>query len=314
MLHIPEKATPTNRIDKVSPLLDHLLARFQSVYYPHRDLSIDETMIGFKGRVSFMQYCPLKPTKWELKAFVLADSETGYICNILPYAGQETRAHLSSCNGDLPLLAEVVVTVAEKYLGKGHHIYADRFYSSVPLADELEKKDTGYTGTIIRNRKQLPKAVRKNMVKLRSGETKAWRCRKKLVLGWRDKGKTVLMLSTVHTATLMTVTGRLGETKTKTIVIHKCNQSIGGVDKADQHSVYYSFGRHSIKWWRKLIFGLFEVAIVNLYIIYKITVTKPLTHVDCRRQIVIGLCDGLAIGEVRRQLIRPTKTDKRFLG
>ena len=47
------------------------------------------------------------------------------------------RAHLSSCNDDLPLLAKVVVTVAEKYLGKGHHIYADRFYSSVPLADKL---------------------------------------------------------------------------------------------------------------------------------------------------------------------------------
>ena len=96
MLHIPEKARPTNRIDKVSPLLDHLV-RFQSVYYPHHELSIDETMIGFKGRVSFIQYCPLKPTKWGLKAFVHLYSETGYISNILPYTGQETRAHLISC-------------------------------------------------------------------------------------------------------------------------------------------------------------------------------------------------------------------------
>ena len=92
MLHIPEKVLPTNRIDKVSPLLDHL-ARFQSLYNPNHELSIDETMIDFKGRVSFIQYCPLKPTKWGLKAFVLADSETGYICNILPYTGQEMRAH-----------------------------------------------------------------------------------------------------------------------------------------------------------------------------------------------------------------------------
>ena len=88
MLHIPEKAPLTNQIDKVSPLLDHLLDRFQRIYYPHRELSIDETMIGFKGRVSFIQYCPLKRTKWGLKAFVLADSETGYICNILPYTGR----------------------------------------------------------------------------------------------------------------------------------------------------------------------------------------------------------------------------------
>ena len=29
MLHIPEKAPPTNEIDKVSPLLDHLLLDFK---------------------------------------------------------------------------------------------------------------------------------------------------------------------------------------------------------------------------------------------------------------------------------------------
>ena len=90
MLHIPEKVPLTNWIDKVSPLLVHLLVRFQSIYYPHHEISIDETVIGFKGQVSFIQYCPLKPTKWGLKAFLLADSETGYICNILPYIGQET--------------------------------------------------------------------------------------------------------------------------------------------------------------------------------------------------------------------------------
>ena len=269
-------------------------------------------MIGFKGRVSFIQYCPLKRTKLGLKAFVFADSETGYICNILPYTGQEMTAHLSSCNDDLLLLAKVVVTVAGKYPGKGHHIFADRFYSNVPLADELEKKDTGYTGTIISNRKQLPKAVRKNTVKLRRGETRACRNGKKLVLVWRDKGKTVLILSFVHTATLTTVTGRRGEMKTKPLVIHKYNQSMGGVDKAD--AVYYSFGRCSVKWWRKLMFWLFEVAIVNSYIMCKMSVNKPLTHIDYRRQTVVSLYDGLVVGDVRRQLMHPTRPDECFQG
>ena len=66
--------------------------------------------------------------------------------------------------------------------------------------------------------------------------------------------------------------------KTKPLVIHKYNQSMGGVDKTDQHAVYYSFGRCSVKWWRKLMFWLFEVAIVNSYIMYKMSVNKPLTH------------------------------------
>ena len=87
---------------------------------------------------------------------------------------------------------------------------------------------------------------------------------------------------------------------------------MGGVDKAD--AVYYSFGRCSVKWWRKLMFWLFEVAIVNSYIMYKMSVNKPLTHVDYRRQIVVSLCDGLVVGDVRRQLMHPTRPDECFQG
>ena len=179
------------------------------------------------------------------------------------------------------------------------------------MADELEKKDTGYTGTIISKRKQLPKAVRMDTVKVRRGETRAQRNGKKLVLGWRDKGKTVLILSTVHTATLTTVTGRCGEMKTKPLVIHKYNQSMGGVNKADQHALYYSFGKRSVKWWRKLMLWLF-VGTVKSYIMYKMSVNKHLTHVHCRRQIVVSLCDGLVVGDVRRQLMRPIRPHERF--
>ena len=62
-----------------------------------------------------------------------------------------------------------------------------------------------------------------------------------LVLGWRDKGKTVIMLTTVHTATLTTVTGRRGEMKTKYLLFTSTIRACG-VDKVDQYAVYYSFG------------------------------------------------------------------------
>ena len=69
MLHLPEVTTHTHRIDKVKTFLHTLVTTFQSVFYPGCEVSIDETMIGFKGRVSFLQYCPKKPTKWGLKAY-----------------------------------------------------------------------------------------------------------------------------------------------------------------------------------------------------------------------------------------------------
>ena len=173
ILHLPESAL-THRIDKVRPLLDTILTSFQSALYPGCDIAVDETMVGFKGRVSFRQYCPMKPIKWGLKAFVLADSTTGYIVNIIPYTGWETKEiYLSQCNPDLPLYAQVVVALVDKYLGKQHHLYADRFYSSVPLVDELERQGTRYTGTLVKTRQQLPKVVRQSGFKLQKGESKA---------------------------------------------------------------------------------------------------------------------------------------------
>ena len=63
---------------KLRPFLDPLLKSFQKAYHPGREVSIDESMIGFKGRLSFLQYMPKKPTKWGMKAFVLADRKTDY--------------------------------------------------------------------------------------------------------------------------------------------------------------------------------------------------------------------------------------------
>ena len=42
-----------------------------------RVIEIDESMIGFKGRLHFIQYMLKKPMKWGMKAFVLADSSSG---------------------------------------------------------------------------------------------------------------------------------------------------------------------------------------------------------------------------------------------
>jgi hypothetical protein len=46
-------------------------------YNPHREVSIDEAMIGFSGRLGFKQYVPLKPTKRGIKVWVRADPHNG---------------------------------------------------------------------------------------------------------------------------------------------------------------------------------------------------------------------------------------------
>ena len=76
---------------KIRPFLEPLLRNLKLSYTPGCEISIDESMIGFKGHIGFLQYAPKKPTKWGLKVFVLADNRTGYACNWKLYTGMLTK-------------------------------------------------------------------------------------------------------------------------------------------------------------------------------------------------------------------------------
>ena len=92
--YIPKGQPGHDPLYKIRPLLTSLLANFQAAYTLHQELSIDEAMVGFKGRLSFIQYLPKKPTKWGIKAYVLADSKTGYVYNWRLYTGTCTYSNI----------------------------------------------------------------------------------------------------------------------------------------------------------------------------------------------------------------------------
>ena len=48
------------------------------------------------------------------------------------------------------------------------------------------------------------------------------------------------------------------------------NQHMGGVDLTDQHISYYSMsGRKTVKWWKKVLWRLLDMVIINSWIIFR---------------------------------------------
>ena len=230
-----------SRIDKIKMLLDNMLARFQSRYYPGCKFALDETMVGFRGRFVAKQYIQNKPTKWEIKCFTLADSSNGYVLNILVYTGKDT---LQTTNSELPQPARVVMHLADPYLHCGHHLFTDRYYSSLPLAQSLHAAETDFTGTMMKNRLDLPDTFRSHL-RMSSGEVIAYRADHLLPLAWlaERKKKPVIMISTSSSAAVTTVTSRNRhvQPQVKPVVVDSYNHHMNGVDIADQYAVYYSF-------------------------------------------------------------------------
>ena len=86
-----------DKLYKVRPFLDTLVSNFRMAYTPHQNLSVDESIISYKGRLSWIQYMPNKPTKWGMKAWCLADSINGYIWNLKIYTGRTHFVLRNTC-------------------------------------------------------------------------------------------------------------------------------------------------------------------------------------------------------------------------
>lgn len=73
---------------KIRLVLDLINNTFSHHYGLGRDVIIDESIVGFKGRNSLVQYMPAKKAhRWRPKFFLLAESDTGYIHQMRLYTG-----------------------------------------------------------------------------------------------------------------------------------------------------------------------------------------------------------------------------------
>ncbi len=153
--------------EKIEAFLNKLLGKFQEAYYPFCDVSIDEMVIGWKGRWKYKQYNAAKPRKHHIKTFGLCDSVTGYAYNLLIYFGKETSFNPDQSETGQ---AEKIFEYLLGPLGKGHHVFADRYYTTHALIKYLNAKKMYYTGTLNINRTNFPSELK--TLKLQHREVK----------------------------------------------------------------------------------------------------------------------------------------------
>lgn len=255
----PEKGDPNfTKLFKLGGLDEKISNAFTDHYHPGKEISIDEQMIGMKSRVSFIQYMPKKPKKFGIKIWACCDADTSYCLKYQIYTG-------ASDNGaEHGLATRVVFDLMNPYLDKGYHLYIDNFYTSLKLIQELEKRKTYTCGTVRVNRGEFPKAFK--VANLDVGSSTYLKMNNIFAVHWKDK-RDVYVLSSIHGNQEEIIQRKKGEINKPTMI--QCyNMKMGGVDRCDQRLAYYSLNRKSKKWWKKVFFRLFEMAIVNSLILF----------------------------------------------
>jgi hypothetical protein len=95
-LHFTDNESISNfegpqKLFKIFPVISYLNNKFQDLYLPNQDISIDESLTLWIGHLSFKQYIPLKASKFGIKTYELCDATTGYLWSFLVYTGKDTK-------------------------------------------------------------------------------------------------------------------------------------------------------------------------------------------------------------------------------
>ncbi|CAK9809268.1 PiggyBac transposable element-derived protein 4 [Anthophora quadrimaculata] len=274
-----------DRLTKIWGPFDKLREIFKNSFSPFRNLCIDESLLLFKGRLFFKQYIQSKRNRFGIKSFVLCDCSTGYVLDVTVYTGSTSEVQAFSAK--LGKADNIVATLMQPYLGKGHQLFVDNWYSSPALFEYLHSFATNACRTVRKRRVGMPKMPEK----LQTGECTFRSSGNLLALKWQVK-REVWMLSTSHSIEYKDCKKKnyqTGEQIQKPSCVVDYSNSMGTVDKSDAIISTISCTRKTLKWYKKFFFHLLDISIWNAYCLYKFNTKKNISMSDYRLALITEL-------------------------
>ncbi|XP_048576402.1 piggyBac transposable element-derived protein 2-like [Nematostella vectensis] len=285
---------------KAKPFIDIIQAKcldnFEAYFATKGELSIDEAMIKYKGRLSFVQYMPMKPTKRGIKVFCLCDASSGYMITSSIYTGKNPNQR------DGGSVNKIVTELVSPIKNCGYFVFMDNYFSSGGLFREHQ---IYACGTLRKNRSDFPPCL-KNVKLANQGDSAFAHKGNTVVVLWRNKAanKPVTVLSTVCEAggdDTVTRRRKINGQFTQVEINRPPSVSLyckhmGGVDLSDQHRSYYTVSsRRHVKWWKYLFYFYMDISIINAWQLHGQSAEAKLTNFEFRLALaksLIGTYEG----------------------
>ncbi|XP_065639331.1 piggyBac transposable element-derived protein 3-like [Hydra vulgaris] len=202
-------------------------------------------MVAFKGRSFLKQYVPNKPNKWGFKLWGRC-GVSGYLYDFDLYQGKEIKKkdEYSPHGIGASVVIKMTSTLPENHNFK---IFADSYFSSLPLLDELKKRRIWYVGTARLkrlNKCSLPSEKELKKQGRGSFDYRTDTISNNIAVSWIDNKAVTLISSFASIEQINTV--RRYDRKTRKYIMVKqpyivqfYNKNMGGVDKLDMMCSFY---------------------------------------------------------------------------
>ncbi|KAL3218436.1 hypothetical protein MRX96_005942 [Rhipicephalus microplus] len=288
-----DKMDMIDRLYRVRPVLQRLNKNFLNAAEMEPCLAVGEMIIPFKGRHSLKIYMMKNPKKWGYKVWTLA-GRSGYVYKFELYGDNlvSEPTGLQNTNGES---GKIVVRLTKGCAGK--EVFCDNFFASAELLAEMKLRGLGCTSTLrsrrtgrcpLQNEKELKGNGRGSFDFRRDKENGLVICQ------WYDY-RTVTIGSNKHSVNPVGSCRRY-DRKNKSFVevqrpslVRVYNQSMGGVDRADQLLAFYRNDLKTKKWYKRVVFHLLDLAVVNSWLLYRAPKGSSMQLAHYKLQITLGL-------------------------
>ncbi|XP_065665565.1 piggyBac transposable element-derived protein 4-like [Hydra vulgaris] len=244
--------------DKFAPLrniMEMFITKCKSNYNPSAYLTVDEQLVTFRGRCPLKMFIPTKPGKYGMKISILWDAETSYCINLQPYVGRVNGAR------DVGQGTRLVLELTDHLNGSGS-ITANNF-TNIHLARALLGRKMTYTGTIKKNKEEIPKKLLPALHRPVYSSIFGFQNDSTIVSYVPKKNKAVILLSAFPYNNDIVV-----DHNEKPRIILDYNKYKGGVDTLDQVVRCYSSRQKSNRWPFTMFCNILDIAAYNALILF----------------------------------------------
>jgi hypothetical protein len=141
----------SDELELIKSIFNKLVDACKCNYSPSTNITVDERLAAYRGNCPFRVYMNSKPARYGI--WVAADSKTANICNMQIHTGVVNNKR------EVNQGSRVVMEIVEPQYDTNRGVTTDSFFTSVPLADNLMGKHLTLTGTLRKNKREIPKDV-----------------------------------------------------------------------------------------------------------------------------------------------------------
>uniref|UniRef100_A0A3B4UI05 PiggyBac transposable element-derived protein domain-containing protein n=1 Tax=Seriola dumerili TaxID=41447 RepID=A0A3B4UI05_SERDU len=246
-----------DKLWKLRPWLQKLQEQFLCIP-PEECHAVDEMMVPFKGKSHLCVYMPAKPHKWGFKIWASA-GQSGFLYDFDVCQGAENPDKEKS---DVGVTGDVVLKMTSTLpTGKNHKVFADNYFTSVPLLEHLNGRGIHYIGTVRMNRGRGSWDFRVNQDN-------------NIIVRWCDNKAVNLLSSFIGIEPVGNVKRWDRKSKTHIMVprpaiVEAYNKFMGGVDLLDMLSALYKFSFRSRRWYMYIWWHTVTVAVINAWNLFR---------------------------------------------